>query len=666
MADRLTDWTVLRRVQVRRRPEASEMSRKMEWKTKNLFTLVLTLLSVGTIAGQAKPLSAQMADTAMTRIWTDSPNGSGIPPKWVYDYGVILNGMKSLWQTTGDRRYYDFIKRGVDAFVNEDGSIKTYRADEYNLDQVCMASAAMMMYRVTGEIKYKKAVDLIRSQLKTHPRTNEGGFWHKRIYPYQMWLDGLYMAEPFYAEYSAVFGENNWNDIANQFIWMERHARDDKTGLLYHAWDESKRQQWADKQTGRAPMFWGRAMGWYAMALVDVLDYFPKDHPKRADLIAILNREMAAVGKVQDKNSGVWWLILDMPGREKNYLEASSSAMFAYAMAKGVRNGYLPASFLRSADVAWAGIGKQFIEKKTDGIDLVKTIGGAGLGGNPYRAGDYNYYVNERVVTNDPKGIGAFLLAAAEMESSSNIALGRGKTVILDGFFNHEIKKDDNGRDILWHYRWDEWDNGGYSLWGDVFQRLGARTATLDSEPIVTNLKSADVYIIVDPDTDKETPRPNYIQPQHIDVLSDWVKNGGVLVLMGNDAGNAEFKHFNALAAKFGVQFNEDSLNRVQGNNFEQGKVDVTAGNPVLSTARILHLKEVSSLTLREPAKPLISQDGHILMATSKYGKGTVFAVGDPWLYNEYTDGRKLPVEYENFRAAQDLSRWLLSQTRRK
>src|SRR4051794_4240392 len=440
---------------------------------KIVCTVLLTLFSIGCITAQSKALSAEMADTAMTRIWTDSPNGAGIPPKWVYDYGVILNGMKSLWQTTGDKRYYDFIKRGVDTFVNDDGTIKTYKVDEYNLDQVRMGSAVLMMYRVTGQAKYKKAADLIRSQLKNHPRTKEGGFWHKKIYPYQMWLDGLYMAEPFYAEYSATFGENNWDDIANQFIWMEKHTRDDKSGLLYHAWDESKQQPWADKQTGRAPMFWGRAMGWYAMALVDVLDYFPKDHPKRAELIAILNREMAALQKVQDKNTGVWWLILDMPGKEKNYLEASSSAMFAYAMAKGVRMGYLPASFLKSADTAWAGIQKQFIESKSGSVDLVKTIGGAGLGGNPYRAADYNYYVNEKVVTNDPKGIGAFLLAAAEMENVPNIKLGEGKTVLLDGYFNRETKKDDNGHDILWHYRWEEWDNGGYSLWGDVFNRLG-------------------------------------------------------------------------------------------------------------------------------------------------------------------------------------------------
>lgn len=629
---------------------------------RSVFVLIVLVAGVQAVISQTRPLSAQMAETAMTRVWADSPNGAGVPPKWVYDYGVILNGMKTLWQTTGDRRYYDFIKRGVDTFVNPDGTIKTYTVEEYNLDQVRMGSAVLMLYRVTGDAKYKKAADLIRSQLKSHPRTNEGGFWHKKIYPYQMWLDGLYMAEPFYAEYSEIFGENNWDDIANQFVWMESHVRDDRTGLLYHAWDESKKMGWADKQTGRAPMFWGRAMGWYAMALVDVLDYFPRENPRRAELIAILNREMSAVEKVQDKKSGVWWLVLDMPDRDKNYLEASASAMFTYAMAKGVRMGYLPQRFSKTAYTAWAGVQKQFLETKDGGISLLKTIGGAGLGGNPYRDGSFDYYVGERVVANDPKGVGAFLLAAVEMETAANTSVGKGKTVLLDDYFNHETR-DENGRPAVWHYKWDEWDNGGFSLWADVFNRLGARTETLSAGPTAENLKNADIYIIVDPDTEKESAAPKFVRPQHTAAIADWVKKGGVLVLMGNDAGNAEFQHFNELAGKFGIRFDEDSLNRVQGNNFVEGRVATEPGNAVFPNARSLYLKEISSLTLRPPAKALVTQNGKVLVATAKYGKGTVFAVGDPWLYNEYTDGRKLPAEYQNFAATQDLSRWLLGQS---
>lgn len=637
-------------------------------KIRNIiFTSVLLITAALSVFSQTASLSAQMADTAANRVWADSPNGAGIPPKWIYDFGVVLNGEKNLWFNSGDKRYFDQIKRGVDAFVNDDGTIKTYKVEDYNLDQVLMGRSVLLLYRVTGEAKYKKAADLIRSQLKNQPRTNEGGFWHKKIYPYQMWLDGLYMGEPFYAEYAATFNEPaDFDDIANQFVWMERHVRDDKTGLLYHAWDESKKMAWADKTTGKSSQFWGRAMGWYAMALVDVLDSFPEKHPRRAELISILNREMTALEKVQDKKSGVWWLILDKPNEKGNYLEASSSAMFVYGMAKGVRRGYLPASFMKSANRGWEGIQKEFLTNSVGGkLTLEKTIGGAGLGGNPYRAGDYNYYVSEKVVTNDPKGIGAFLLAASEMEIAATNQTGKNKIVLLDDFFNHETKKDANGQNTVWHYKWNEFDNGGFSLWGKAFESYGAKTATLSAAPTAVNLKNANVYIIVDPDDAKENPQPNFVEDAHIKAISDWVKAGGVLVLMSNDFGNAEFDHFNNLARNFGIEFNKDSKNRVQNNQFEQGKIEVP-GDHEIFTARKLYLKEISTLKLSGKAKSVLDWNGDKVMAVAKFGKGTVFAVGDPWLYNEYVDGRKLPADFQNFQAARDLSRWLLAQAKRK
>jgi len=627
--------------------------------------LLLTLLYVGA-AAQAKPVSEQIADTAMTRLWVDSQNGAGVPDRWNYEQGVVLSGMRNLWYATADRRYYDYLKKGVDAFVNPDGTIKTYSRDQLSLDLVRMGTAVMTMYRATGDQKYKKAADLLRSQLKDQPRTNEGGFWHKKIYPYQMWLDGLYMGEPFYAEYSQTFGENNWDDIANQFIWMEKHSRDDKTGLLYHAWDESKKMGWADKTTGRAPMFWGRAMGWYAMALVDVLDYFPKDHPKRSELISILNREMTAVQKVQDKKSGLWWLILDMPGKEKNYLEASASCMFTYALAKGVRMGYLSPSFMKTADSAWAGIQKEFLETKDGGLNLNKTISVAGLGGNPYRDGTYNYYVGEKVVTNDPKGVGAALLASVEMDNASDVSVGRGKTVLLDNYFNHELRKDDNGREVTWHYVWDELDINGYSIFGNAFRNYGASLATLPAAPTAENLKDASVYIIVDPDTPKETADPKYMDERSAEVIADWVKRGGVLALFANDLGNCDLEHTNILARKFGIEYNLDSINHVDGSKFEMGKVLIPVGNEIFKNAHTVYLKEISTLKLSGMAKPILNHSGAVIMATAKFGKGTVFVLGDPWLYNEYTDGRKLPAEYDNFKAAKDLSKWLLQQARSK
>ncbi len=632
-----------------------------------IFTFILIITTAFSISAQTQNLSAQMADTAMNRVYADSPNGAGIPPKWVYDFGTELAGIKNLWFETGDRQYFDFIKKGVDTFVQNDGTIKTYKVEDYNLDQVNMGRAVLLMYRVTGEIKYKKAADLIRLQLKDHPRTAEGGFWHKKIYPNQMWLDGLYMGEPFYAEYAATFNEPaDFDDIANQFVWMEKHTRDDKTGLLYHAWDESKKMDWADKTTGRSSQFWGRAMSWYAMAIIDVLDYFPKNHPKRAELINILNREMTALEKVQDKKSGAWWLILDKPNEKGNYLEASASAMFLYALAKGVRMGYLPEKFRKTADKGWAGINKEFISTANGGkITLEKTIGGAGLGGNPYRAADYNYYIGEKIVQNDPKGIGAYINAATEMELAKRPQIGKGKTVLLDDFFNHETKKDANGQTIAWHYKWDEMSNGGYSLLGRIFESYGANTATLADAPTAANLNNVNVYIIVDPDDAKESPTPNLIEAAHISAIKDYVKNGGVLVLMGNDFGNCEFDHFNNLAREFGIEFNKDSKNHVEGNLFEQGKIIIDANNPIFRANSKVYLKEISTLNLSGNAKAIQMWNNDKVMAVSKYGKGTVFAVGDPWIYNEYTDGRKLPADFQNFQAAQDLSAWALKQAKK-
>src|SRR5687768_17390715 len=198
-----------------------------------------------------RPLSQQMAATVMT-IWKDSFSlEDNRPARWSYDQGVILKGFENIWVNTGVPRYFEYIQRSMDFFVQEGGTgIKGYRPDEYNIDHINNGKLLLFLFRVTGQQKYLKAAQLLREQLRTHPRTKEGGFWHKKIYPWQMWLDGLYMGSPFYAEYAMLAHEDSaFNDIANQFVWMEKHARDAKTGLLYHGWDESKQQRWANPAT---------------------------------------------------------------------------------------------------------------------------------------------------------------------------------------------------------------------------------------------------------------------------------------------------------------------------------------------------------------------------------------------------------------------------------
>ncbi|MBK8300994.1 MAG: glycoside hydrolase family 88 protein [Chitinophagaceae bacterium] len=624
-----------------------------------------------TVAGNYTPSpnekwSERLSETAL-KLWPDSFILAGDKAaKWRYDQGVILKGIRAVWAATGDGKWFNYIQKSMDFYVQPDGSIKGYKPDEYNIDHVNNGKLLLFLFQVTGKEKYKKAADLLRNQLRTHPRTTEGGFWHKKIYPSQMWLDGLYMGQPFYAEYARLFHEDSaFNDIANQFILMEKHAMDKKTGLLYHGWDESKEQKWANKTTGQSPNFWGRSLGWYGMALVDVLDQFPANHPKREELIAILHRFAIAVRKVQDSKTGLWFDVPDKPDEPKNYVEASASCMLAYTFAKGARKGYLPVAYFDHARQAYRGIIKEFIETDANGqVNLKGTVAVSGLGGNPYRDGSFEYYMSEPVIVNDPKGIGAFIKCAAEMELNETQTIGKGKTVLLDYYFNNEWKKDITDTPVQWHYTWEDKTNSGYAMLGDIFTKFGVKTKSLDKLPNTYNLKGASIFIMVDPDTEKETERPRYINGKDAISISNWVKEGGVLVLLSNDAGNAEFKNFNQLARKFGIQFNEDSKNRVQNDQFEQGVVMTGTDNPVFTSNWKLYVKEYSSLTVTEPAIAIVKKDGHDVMAVAKYGKGTVFALGDPWIYNEYLDGRKLPKDFDNYKAAEDWVKWLIKQAK--
>ena len=377
--------------------------------------------------------------------WNDS--AAKKPGKWSYDMGVVLKGMESLWKATGNPAYFNYIQKSIDAWVDEDGNIRGYEPHEYNIDHVNNGKQLLLLYRVTEKAKYKRAAEHLRAQLQTHPRTKEGSFWHKKVYPWQVWLDGLYMGQPFYAEYAMLFGEDTvFNDITRQFAAIERHARDPKTGLLYHGWDESKEQKWANKETGLSPHIWARALGWYGMAMVDALDYFPANHPGRDTIIGILNRFTKAITKVQDAKTGLWYDVIDMPKEPKNYFEASASAMLVYTMAKGVRKGYLPATYWANAQKGYAGILKRFVDKNADGqVQLKGTVKVSGLGGKPYRDGSFAYYMSEPVIINDWKGVGAYLLAGAEMENYPAVFPGKGKTVTVDYYFNHEDKKELNG-----------------------------------------------------------------------------------------------------------------------------------------------------------------------------------------------------------------------------
>ena len=620
----------------------------------------------------AMPWSQRMVATVMaTHPDSIAYVKEGKDAHWEYETGVVLQGVEQVWYRTADDRYFQYIQKNMDRYISPDGDIRTYTMDDYNIDFVTPGRSLLLLAQqsLPGNAKYRKAADLLRKQLAQQPRTKEGGFWHKKRYPYQMWLDGLYMAEPFYAEYTRLYGkEKDFDDIVNQFVWMENHARDPKTGLLYHGWDESREQKWADKQTGQSPNFWSRAMGWYVMALVDVLDYIPQSYPRRGELVEILQRTMPAIVKYQDPKSGCWYQVTDRLGDKGNYLEASGTGMFVYALAKGVRMGYLPVSLLAPARKGYAGMLKNFITTDDKGlIHLEKTVLVGGLGGNPYRDGSYEYYLSEPLRQDDLKGVGPFIMASVEMEIADESGIGKSKTVAVDNYFNHEFRKaapraDGSVEQEPFHYTWDDRMHSGFFWWGTIFRNLGAKTTTIVGAPTATSLKGVDVYIIVDPDTPKETAKPNYIAETDINAIANWVQSGGTLVLMANDTANAEYRHFNQLASRFGIQFLPKNRNMVQGVQWEQGKITIPTGTPVFPKTRTVYIKELAPLAIKSPAKAEVTDAGDVIMGVAQVGKGTVFAVGDPWLYNEYVDGRRIPAIYANFQAAKDLATWLLSQ----
>ena len=366
---------------------------------------------------KALPFSRRMALSAMKRYSIQEA-------RWHYDHGLILQSIFILGEKTGDDQMCSWVKAMYDSLVSDDGTINTYLEEEYSLDQINPGKTLFFLYKKYGEEKYRKAIECLMEQLRHHPRTKTNGLWHKKIYPWQIWLDGIYMADVFHAQYAAEFGDSgDVDDVVHQFTLTESKTRDGETGLLYHAWDEARKQLWANPETGCSPHFWGRAMGWYCMAIADTLDFIGADHQKQRDTLkAIACRLVTPLLKFQDKESFLWRQILDHPSNGKNYTESSASAMFVYFLFKMSRLGIIPKIdtpvVREAASMAYQSLIRDKVKEDDSGIlHLVSICKGAGLGGNPYRDGSLNYYLNEPIGIDDFKGVGAFILASMEAES---------------------------------------------------------------------------------------------------------------------------------------------------------------------------------------------------------------------------------------------------------
>jgi unsaturated rhamnogalacturonyl hydrolase len=396
-----------------------------------IFCLSLFCASGATQAAPARkfdgatPLqwSVRLADSEIARrsnslIWKE-----GGTAKWDYTVGLFTLSLLKLEAQVPDSRYVKFAENTIGSFITTNGDIQGYKAAEYQLDHINPGKTVLALWQITHDERYQKAAALLRKQFDTQPRTSDGGFWHKQRYPHQMWLDGLYMGAPFYAEYAKLFNgpAADYDDVAKQIRLMSAHTYDPATGLFYHAWDESREQFWAIKATGTSSNFWGRAVGWYAMALVDVLDFFPTNHPARPEIIATLQKLCKGVVKYQDPKTGLWYQVLDQGDRKGNYLEATVSSMLVYSMARGVNRGYLSRDYVPVIEKGYQGIVGTLLKDDGNGRwSLTQCCSVAGLGGSPSngraRDGSFDYYVSERIVPNDLKGVGPFILAGIELQ----------------------------------------------------------------------------------------------------------------------------------------------------------------------------------------------------------------------------------------------------------
>ena len=355
--------------------------------------------------------------TAEEPFWNKEKVLSGKPNKWNYIDGCMISAVLSMYELTKDEKYLKFADDFDGWFVQEDGSIKTYDPEEKNLDNLNAARNLYPLYQLTKKEKYRKAMDTAHEQLLIQPRTAEGNFWHKQIYPNQVWLDGLYMAQPFFMQYETeINGMHGCHDSFLQFMNVEKKMRDPKTGLYYHGYDASRKAKWADPKTGCSKSFWLRAMGWFMASLVETDNVMNEAlYYEYRYLQKMLKDTADAVLKYQDA-SGMFYQVIDRPQDEGNYLETSGTALIAYALLKGVRLGYLPERYGEAGEKAFQGIIDKYLKVNADGtIQLGGICLVAGLGGEDRRDGTPAYYYSDPIVENEAKGTAPFILAYTEI-----------------------------------------------------------------------------------------------------------------------------------------------------------------------------------------------------------------------------------------------------------
>jgi unsaturated rhamnogalacturonyl hydrolase len=554
-----------------------------------------------TAQAQTPPESERIANALLQ-------SRSGPQATWDEGTGTKLEGLAAEWYNTANGDYFHYVKRTVDSYLDARQSGAAEVQPNTPVADALLGRQLLRLYEVTLAPKYYEAATELRSQVAALcgiPSTTPEPFHSGRAGSAKVCV-----AEPFLAEYASVF-----------------HTPQDFEAITkdYVKWDDATHHHSAET-TDLGPDTLSNDQARLAAALVDSLPYYPQNHPGRTHLILILERIAAAIAKQQDGATGAFHAISDGTAAPRRHTQLFAASLYIYVFLKGVRYGYLPARYSTVAKRAWDNLQRD---------------------------------------SDDASDRGVLLLAATEIDLAPTATRAHGENIMVDAWFNSQQRKNAAGQMEYFHYKWSDFSDSGYSLLGHMFQSYGMSTDTLYSAPTKENLREAQFYLIVSPDIPVKNPNPHYMTDQDAEEIAAWVWDGGVLILMENDPPNADIAHLNLLADRFGIHFNDVLSHHILGEQVENGTIAVHPDGHLFHEAHTLYMKDTCSISLHGTASALLSDRGDVVIATAKYGRGTVFAAVDPWLYNEYTDGRKdakIYGQFDNFAGGREVVRWLLEQ----
>ena len=590
---------------------------------------VLCVLVGAPSLAQSAPNAERMAKAIISSQGENGPTAL----HWSEKTGLLLAGMDAAWYNSADGDDFRFVKQAVDAYL---ASKSTTASPQPTPADALMGSQLLFLYRVTLKPEYFRAASIERQRALAAC----GGLTNGDQAVTQKDSANLCTAQPFLAEYARVFDSpQDFGTVTASFAKMEP--------AIETSFDTGK-----EKESGNA----SRELA----SLVDSLPYFTQNNPGRAQLLAILHRMADAIRQHQDTKTGLLYVAEQGSTASRSDDLAFSNCLLIYGILKAVRLGYLPSQDAAAAERAWRSVEQRFVHMDASGgmhlVDMAHSIN---------TAGGENAGPGSSVDDVQLNGEGALLLAATEADLAPTATLAQGKKVLLDAWYNSQQRTNAAGQTEYFHYKWSDYTDSGYALLGHLFRSFGAETDTLYSPPTSANLKGASVYIIASPDIPIKNPNPQYLNNPEAAAIADWVKQGGVLVMMENDPPNADIDHLNLLADRFGIHFDNVLHHHILGEHVEDGTMHVTPGGPLFRHEHTLYMKDTCAISLQAPAVALFRDRGDVVMATAKYGHGTVFAAVDPWLYNEYTDGRKNPKiygQFDNFAGGREFVHWLLLQ----